>query len=316
MRQLPSFVFQTTLVLGREDRGGKSWEERASMVLQGVAETKGGECFILAKTDASDRLRLTLYSQPDWLKSAADRLSTYAASNSAPFLTNLIGLGRAARGLHVVEPQAGTLPRYDAVTDVREFLDLFASPDATGVESTEGGLLTRRVRWFGVPPRSAPVDFRQLETSRSLFRAHCSFEDLETMVDFLRDFRQGTATAIAKPEPRRPPPSESGLDDVSVRDRRTPAPSVARSLASVPSAGRSVAAGRSEVRSRSRSKPRRKMRRQSPIRSSPSPAAASGVGQSKSRPRGDGCGAGGRKKRRAASASPQTRRSPSYSRVP
>eukprot|EP00927_Polykrikos_kofoidii_P030436 TRINITY_DN26165_c0_g1_i1.p1 TRINITY_DN26165_c0_g1~~TRINITY_DN26165_c0_g1_i1.p1 ORF type:complete len:759 (-),score=107.43 TRINITY_DN26165_c0_g1_i1:60-2336(-) len=231
LKQVAGFVFQSRVVLGRVDRGGKSWKERVAPLLEGVAETPGGECFILARAseDAADTLEVLMYSQPEWLGGATDRLCTVAhGGNAAPFLTNLVGLGRAAKGLHVIEPKVGMPPSYALVSDVVSFLDLFASKrlnieDDDALTSTSS---FARVLWTGVRPRTTFVQPRDLEKSRALFRLHSSFEDIEEFVDFLRDFRQGTAKALAKPEPR-PPRPLGGFGS----ERSTPAPSRACSVA-------------------------------------------------------------------------------------
>lgn len=213
LRQVPGFVFQAHVVLGREDHGGKSWEERSANFLEGVAQTKGGECFILASSDAR-HLHLKLFSHPEWLSNAVDRTVTYAqaASKNNTLLSNLVGLGRVAKGLHVVEPAIGARPAFHVVHDVLSFMELFASKDP----DTE----MPRVRWQGISPHSFLVNAQQYETTKTLFRTHACFQDLRDFVDFLQDFRRGgPAAARAKPEPR-PPPAARGPSELSRRSRQ------------------------------------------------------------------------------------------------
>jgi len=289
LRRLPGFVFRARFVLGREDRGGKPWEACASTFLEGLAETKGSECFVLASTDSRGLLHLGLYSQPEWLACAAQRLSTFAhGGNAAPFLTSLVGLGRLAKGLHVVEPRVGAGLQYEVVSDTWAFLNLFASADLPRTGDDEGNPPLRRVRWTGSEPKASLTQLKDLESARALFRAHCRFDDLDSFVDFLCDFRHGTATAQAKPVPR-PPPS-------------------VRSSSQAPSWGGDTMDG-----GRPRSAPPRPSRARSASRvtrrTGGSPSRAASRAQSPSRGKG-------RRRSETRSRTPPSRRSPEYRRSP
>jgi len=246
LRKAPGFVFQASMVLAKQERGGKSWRERVGVLLAGIAGTRGGECFILASTDSSDHLLLTLYSQPEWLASAVERITTYASGGpAAPFLTNLVGLGRCARGLQVVDPPVGSRPRFEVVSDVLSFIDLFVGSSGMKKGDDPEEEAMKRVLWQGSPPRSTPAHPLDLEKVRGLFRVYCAFEDMSDFIDFLQDFRKGGATALAKPEPR-----GSRAPEGSARDG-TPAPSLARSASQATlhtAASPSRAAARSQAR--------------------------------------------------------------------
>lgn len=210
-----------------------------------------------ASSDASDKLHLTLFSQAEWLSHAFSRISTYAQGGGAGAATasmaSLIGLGRVVKGLQVLEPAVGRQPKYAVVTDVSTFLEFFL--DSTcgeeqpqeqvanghsgdlGLDTCAGQQLQlpeRRVRWSGSAPLSTNVRPADMEAARAVFRANCCFEELSSFVDFLRDFRVGSAVAQAKPQPRPPrlPSSASNADAESVRSRSLPAASVARSVRS------------------------------------------------------------------------------------
>eukprot|EP00929_Paragymnodinium_shiwhaense_P059592 TRINITY_DN29840_c0_g2_i1.p1 TRINITY_DN29840_c0_g2~~TRINITY_DN29840_c0_g2_i1.p1 ORF type:complete len:526 (+),score=125.54 TRINITY_DN29840_c0_g2_i1:2-1579(+) len=174
LKSCPGFVYSARVVLGRSDKGGKPWQERVSDLLGGIAETKGGECFVLARTDDKDNLEVLLYSQPEWLGCAVDRLCTYAhGGNAAPFLSGLVGLGRAAKGLHVVEPAVGKPPTYEMVQDVVAFLDLFAARVGSGCPGGDADFAAAaaaKVRWIGSRPKSSLVAPKDLERTRALFR--------------------------------------------------------------------------------------------------------------------------------------------------
>ncbi|CAK0858821.1 unnamed protein product, partial [Prorocentrum cordatum] len=212
LRRLPSFVFQTGLLLGREESGSRGWRERVGPFLEGVAGTRGGECFILAAVDSRDRLRLTLFSHPEWLAGARDRIVAYAqGGQGAPLLSSLVGLGRAAKGLHIVDEKPGAPPQFEAVSAVEPLLRLFGpggaaarGPALQGTGEAADASLPSRICWAGDVPRCSPVDRRLFEEARGVFRADCGFECLDDLVDFLRDFRHGRAEAQAKPQPRPP----------------------------------------------------------------------------------------------------------------
>lgn len=271
LNRLPGFLFRTCVVLGREDKGGKSWEERAASFLQGIAETRGGECLISAGTDSSQNLHLELFSQPVWLASAVDRINSYAQrSSSGPSLANLVGLGRAGKGLHVIRPAVGCKPEYDAVSDVWSFLDTFTK-DITRVANTE--VTSWRVRWRhegskGLPP-CTPVSTSDLEAARTLYNGHATFKDLEEFLDFLRDFRQGGA-AQAKPQPRPPrgvkDRSRSRKRELRSEERaraprsrraRSGTPSRSRSRSAMPPPRRSPSYGRERSKEKKRKDKRR-----------------------------------------------------------
>merc|ERR1712194_138716 len=170
------------------------------------------------------------YSQPEWLSSAVDRLRTYAQSANAGIssLSNMVGLGRIAKGLNIVEPAGADQPEIRLVTDVVGLIALFAPRIGSGVP---GGCaefaeeISRRVRWAGTLPDTRAVNAADVDKARTLFRAYSSFEDMEEFVDFLRDFRHGRAVALAKPVQQRPRDASPALSRVSL------APSVARSVA-------------------------------------------------------------------------------------
>lgn len=282
LRQAPGFVFQATLVINREDRGGKSWQDRVSDFLEGVAGTRGGECFGLAETDSRGCLRLKLYSQPEWLGSAVDRVRTFAQGGGSVGLSHLVGLGRVARGLHVVEPPTGSPPKFEVVSDLSDLLSIFDE----AISCPESA--SKRVRWNQLGPRCAPIAGTAFESTRALFRAFSSFECLEDFAEFLQDFRQGHATAAAKPVPRPP-----RVPDATLASRSMSRAASLASRATTTSSTKAHKCRESSSEDSPQSKSRWKFRRRAGSRSSSS-----------------------NRKRRSKCLRASTRRSPTRSRTP
>lgn len=213
LRSLPGFVYRAELVITRTARTAESWQDRISPLLDAVCNTKGGECFIEASVAEKDQLRLRLYSHPDWLAGAVDRLCTYASSGesqSATSLASLVGLGRAGKGLHVVEQKS-----YEVISDVWSFLDYFAGQNSQA----------QRVKWLVSAPVSLEagiISDGSLQAARGLFRSHCALEDMSAFLDFLRDFRNGGGgQAIPEPRTAQPKKKEKVKRRVSVSRTRS-----------------------------------------------------------------------------------------------
>ncbi|CAE7237536.1 RPS22 [Symbiodinium sp. CCMP2592] len=192
LRAMPSFVFGMEVVLTQVGGACKDWASRAGDILEAIAQSRGSGCFIWAQPDAQDQLLVQIFSQPDWLMNAADRLRAYATGSSAtgPSISDLVGLGKKARGLRVVEPKE---EKFEAVRDLPEFLDFFASP-AEGDAASGSKAPFAHVRWGSAAPlpsmKRSAVPKKTLQDARRAFRAYFALEDLLTFVDFLRDFRQ------------------------------------------------------------------------------------------------------------------------------
>ncbi|CAJ1428278.1 unnamed protein product [Effrenium voratum] len=212
LRALPSFVFTARVVLVRTD-GQEDWQSKADL-LEAVAQTKSNQCLVRARPEGP-RLLLQLFSSPEWLQSAVERLQALAAPvpKSAPLsLSGLVGLGRSAQNLRVAEEV-----KFEAICDIPGFLQSFLDPS---------GAWLGHVRWcdasqelLGV--KTAPVSAKGLQDARRTFRAYCALEELPTFVDFLRDFRQKGA-AQARPQPRLPKPrQEQNLQEASGRRSRS-----------------------------------------------------------------------------------------------
>jgi len=249
LRVAPAFLFCSTVTIGRQDKGGRTWEDRCTSLLESIAATKGGECYVLASVDNSDCLSLTLVSRPDWLAAGVDRLLTLIASGASavPSMTSLVGLGRAAKGLITVSPSIGKRPQFEAVRDLHGFMGAVS--------------LSKRVQWNRSKPRSSLVGQQEFDAVRQLFRDFSGLQELTDLVDFLKDFRQG-GSALAKPEPRPPKPP----------DRTSVVPSLSRSrvVKRTPSPQRAAARLRRKKRKQSssasstQSSRQRKSRRRSP----------------------------------------------------
>lgn len=258
LRHLPSFVFCTNVVMACADLSRKSWKDHASGLIEGIVQTQGSECCALVKSSPEDKLLLTLFSRPEWLITACDRIRALVEGSSATKSMDLLGPGRSIKNLRLLEPSAGSVPKCDAVSDTWGFLDFFASAPK-GPTNTGGCLYrTEEIPTFNV---SATTLIRE---ARSIFKAYCALEDMNAFLDFLRDFRH-KGSAQAKPEPRPPRPLRSMRAAVTRRPSSSKSCSRSRSRSrKVPVARRSPSyrlspdvARKKQKRSRSRKRKRR-----------------------------------------------------------
>ncbi|CAE7412452.1 RPS22A [Symbiodinium natans] len=175
LRAMPSFIFGVEVVLTQVGTACKDWAARAGDILEAIAQTRGSQCFIWAQPDAQDQLGLWIFSQPDWLMNAVDRLRAYATGSTAaaPSLSDLVGLGKKARGLRLVQPKE---EKFEAVCDLSEFLHFFAAP---GAAAGPGVPAMSHVRWGGevalpsmkrsaVPKKTLLASWRQIAALMAL----------------------------------------------------------------------------------------------------------------------------------------------------
>eukprot|EP00930_Biecheleria_cincta_P016195 TRINITY_DN13269_c0_g1_i2.p1 TRINITY_DN13269_c0_g1~~TRINITY_DN13269_c0_g1_i2.p1 ORF type:complete len:654 (+),score=85.96 TRINITY_DN13269_c0_g1_i2:190-2151(+) len=202
LRRLPSFVFCTKVVLACTDVGRKSWKDRASDLIEGIVQTQGSECCALVESSPEDKLQLMLFSRPEWLVTACDRIRALVADSSSRKSIDLLDPSRSIKNLQLLEPSPGSVPKCDAVTDTWGFLDFFAFA-AKGATNT-GGCLHRAEE----KPTFDIWATALVREARSVFKAYCALDNMTSFLDFLRDFRH-KGSAQAKPEPRPPRPVRS-----------------------------------------------------------------------------------------------------------